>query len=527
MTAPTVARIEATQASATATVGANVSSTAAVGDLAILVAHGNATSIPNSQIDYSGGGDAGYTQITTVDGSGGARCRIWRKTLVSGDFSGSNFVAVGPNGWTTSGTSRLSLYIFRHANGWSSATLVSATHNSNVANGSTIATLTDSSRPAIAVTAVTYGSAQTGLQITWDGGSAQDPYVDESTSQIGSGVPGNHYGTGTGVCQGDFKLYDSADTPATIAYSAGLANTTHAIVAVEIETAAPPVTVGTATETDTALAIGHTRARSIGTATETDTALAIGAGTGVPLTAADETDTALPIGHTKTRALGTAAETDTALALVSRRELAIVTALEEDVAAPVPWTKTATITFGLTTAAAGVYASRTLRAWAKKMASTDAGDIRLTLLEGSTVVTTGAWQTLTTTNTAHTTTIDGVVGDYANLRAQIEVRTSSTVTVRVAQVELELSSDLGLATETDAALAIGHTRARTIGVALETDTAIAIAYKRAITLGVAVETDTALVIVIPRNWDWRIGTPRAQWDVDTPRAQWHVGTPRR
>lgn len=88
--------------------------------------------------------------------------------------------------------------------------------------------------------------------------------------------------------------------------------------------------VGTAVETDSALAIGRIKTRAVGVAAETDSALALGVAHSRIVGIAVETDSALAIGRIKTRAVGIATETDSALSLGKTHTRAVGTATETD-----------------------------------------------------------------------------------------------------------------------------------------------------------------------------------------------------
>lgn len=255
MTAPTLVDIRATTASATASL--TPATTVAEGDLVIFAAMGNTTSITSTALLRGGSADSSWVYIGGQDGSGTARTRLWGKVLTSADFYLFGGVTLpysfGPSGFVSSGTTRLAIAAFRAPTGyaWSSTVKSSVGHAANVTNGSSVAALTDSPRPQVAVSAVTFASAQNALTLTWDGGTAKDPWVDESASTTTTGTNDGtrHYGTGTGSCQLDFALYDSSGTTTSIAYSAGIANTTHAIMSANWDIA--PVSLNASGRADT------------------------------------------------------------------------------------------------------------------------------------------------------------------------------------------------------------------------------------------------------------------------------------
>lgn len=95
------------------------------------------------------------------------------------------------------------------------------------------------------------------------------------------------------------------------------------------------IPVGTATETDTAIAIGRRKTRAVGTAAETDTAVALGRVKRRTVGLATSTEVALPIGRLKTRTLGTATETSAAFAVGRTKTRTLGLATETDAALPI------------------------------------------------------------------------------------------------------------------------------------------------------------------------------------------------
>lgn len=135
---------------------------------------------------------------------------------------------------------------------------------------------------------------------------------------------------------------------------------------VELDDGAQVVAVGTATETDTAIAVGKRKTRSVGTAAETDTAVALAQSKVRAVGTATSSETALPIGRMKVRALGVATETSTALSIARTKRRTVGLAAETDVALPitlpgvadVKGTSTAVVVAGRTSSTA-VTAGRT------------------------------------------------------------------------------------------------------------------------------------------------------------------------
>lgn len=104
---------------------------------------------------------------------------------------------------------------------------------------------------------------------------------------------------------------------------------------VELDDGATIISVGTATETDTAVAFGKRKTRAVGTAAETDTALALARVKRRAVGLATSTETAMPIGRMKIRALGTADETSTAFSIARTKLRTLGLATETDTALPI------------------------------------------------------------------------------------------------------------------------------------------------------------------------------------------------
>jgi hypothetical protein len=90
--------------------------------------------------------------------------------------------------------------------------------------------------------------------------------------------------------------------------------------------------IGLATETDTAIAMGRSKARTLAVAGETDTAVPLGRSKARAVGTAGSIETALALGRGKSRALGTATETDAAAMLARAKARAVGTAGETDIA---------------------------------------------------------------------------------------------------------------------------------------------------------------------------------------------------
>ena len=191
------------------------------------------------------------------------------------------------------------------------------------------------------------------------------------------------------------------------------------------------ITVGLATESDSAFAAGVARTLAAGLATETDTGLAATVARTLAAGQALETDSAFPAGVARTLAAGLATETDTALAAAVARALGVGQALETDSAFAVTFARALAIGQALETDSA----------------------------------------------------LPAIVSGALAIGQALE--TDSALAASSAKL-----AAVGLATETDTALAAGAGKARALGQALETDSALPVALPAGI--GLATETDTAL-----------------------------------
>lgn len=235
------------------------------------------------------------------------------------------------------------------------------------------------------------------------------------------------------------------------------------------------VTIGRATETNTASAIGHSKVDFLSLATETNTASAIKPVHSLAIGRATETDTASPLGHAKIGYANRATETNTARPIghskVGYPQLATETdtarivghskigypqrASETDTASSIGHNKTGTIGRGNETDTASPV--RPIR----------------------TVNVNRATETNTASSVGHSKT------GYAN-------RATETDTARALTKSRAIS--IGRVTETDTASAIGHGRSINVGRATETDTAYPVGHNKVGYANRATETDTARVI---------------------------------
>ena len=172
--------------------------------------------------------------------SGNGRLIIWSKILVSGDTTSN--VQVSLTGFTVH---RFQPYIIPATEGWDGSRVAQAIQSSTNGTAS-LSWTTNPARRCVAIAGGSFVSVSAGLQYTYDGGAARDPYCDESSSTTTDGAHGHHYGTTNTNTSSDWNGYDIADTPASVAWSAGTGNSTHSIGAVLYQTAPPPTELGPA-----------------------------------------------------------------------------------------------------------------------------------------------------------------------------------------------------------------------------------------------------------------------------------------
>jgi hypothetical protein len=236
----------------------------------------------------------------------------------------------------------------------------------------------------------------------------------------------------------------------------GTATETDTAVAVTaIFGGADTIAVGTATETDTATGVGRVKTVALGTATETDTVTGLGRAKTLAVGAATETDAATGLGRIKTRTVGAATETDAAVGL--NRRLNLGTTTETDTAVGVTADKVRAVGTTTETNTATGLASRKTKALG-------------VATETDTAVGVGAPRIRAVGAAAETDTATGVAS--------------------------RKTKALGTATETDAATGVAADKFRAVGAATETDTATGLGRLKTTALGVAAETDTAVAIAI-------------------------------
>lgn len=216
--------------------------------------------------------------------------------------------------------------------------------------------------------------------------------------------------------------------------------------------------IATATETDTAGAIGKSKAKAIGIASETDTARIFGKAKVKAIGISSETDTAVAIGRLKKRTIGIASETDTAIAITKSKAKAVTLATETDTAGSFSRLKTKAITLASETDTAGAIST------SKVKTVTFA-------VETDTAIPLGRRKTKIITLAEETDTAPPISE------------------IKLVQV--------GIASETDTAIVFTHTKMKTISAAAEADSAIALTALKTATIVLAEEFDTAGEITLP------------------------------
>lgn len=268
------------------------------GDLAILIANSNTTSLPdpttlNNIVNIAGvGTNSGWSLDLAcplpTSGSPKNKIHIYSKVLqwtdgttAPSDFTGGSLAlpgamkAVGPSNLGTT-SQRLMLMIFRDPAGFSkvaaSRLVGTATQIANVANGSVVGTVSGAARRCLSVIAYTGGGL---VDWTTDpepgaGSGFLESYCNQTSNTTTTGIFGAHYGTGAGSNkQADFRVSDSAFT-AQVGINAGLNNTSHAVAMAMWQINDLTVPVGMVLETGTSLPVTKYGPRSIliGTVTE-------------------------------------------------------------------------------------------------------------------------------------------------------------------------------------------------------------------------------------------------------------------
>lgn len=237
------------------------------------------------------------------------------------------------------------------------------------------------------------------------------------------------------------------------------------------------VSIGLASEADTALALTRSKEDGLGLASSTETAPAVTRAKLLTLGLATETSTAPAVTRTKAGTLGLTAETDTSAPLVTAKTRTTGLAVETDSATAVSISTAIGVTLGVATetdTAAALVNSKAPPALGLTTETDTAPAVTRT--KSSTV----ALATEADTAPAVTRAKASTVGLASEADTAAAVTRTKSVT-------------LGLALEADSALAISLSSATgsALSLAIETDTVPALIRSKAITLGLPVETETA------------------------------------
>lgn len=221
----------------------------------------------------SGGGQTYTTRVTAAPGGFNGWARIVT-AVISGSPGAMTVTAVG-----TASNSRHSMVVERWTGTLAATPAVNATVSGSGAPSANITT-------AGANSAVSWASVDV---------ASQDPATAAyRLSATQDGLYDGHVGANS------VHYFAYAIVGAAATYAMGMTapgSQTWVLAGVEIQgSSGITAAVGTASETDSAIALGRTRSRTLGVAVETETALPIGRRKSRTLGVAIETDTALPLG---------------------------------------------------------------------------------------------------------------------------------------------------------------------------------------------------------------------------------------
>jgi CBS domain-containing protein len=225
-------------------------------------------------------------------------------------------------------------------------------------------------------------------------------------------------------------------------------------IAIKSASSGLSASVGTATETDAAQALGKAKTKAVGTVTETDAAQALSRRKAKAVTFPTETDAALPVGRAKTRSLGTVTETDAALPVGKTKVKSIGFPTETEVALPIVALKTRTL--GVATETDAVFAVGKTKT--KPIGIATETDTAFAFGQSGGIVV--AIGTAVETDDA----LPAVSRKEKAVLTVVETDTALSVVRTKSKV-------LVAATETDAAFAMGKTKTKDVGTAQETDAA--------------------------------------------------------
>lgn len=243
-----------------------------------------------------------------------------------------------------------------------------------------------------------------------------------------------------------------------------------------VETPAPVIPVGSASEMGTALGVGRSKSLALSPAGESDAAQAIAAGLVVALTPALETSTTQAVGARKARALVAAAELAAAQPIGRTKTAPVGPAVETATAQPATPAKTHAVGPAGETGTA-----------------TTLGRAKTTTLAGASE--TEAAQPLG--RAKRLTAAAAIEADTAQQPGHTFARPVPAVLETDYAVSLGSSGavPIGPGGESDAARSLAHAKARAVGPVAELDTAVLLGRGKSRLLAAAVETGVALPVV--------------------------------
>lgn len=201
----------------------------------------------------------------------------------------------------------------------------------------------------------------------------------EVLTSPGTGVaPGN--GTGA-ISSEEFVQTTAGSIAATFTLVGTAAPCLTLMMALKPPDPGQTITVGQASESDTAQALGKAKAQVFAQALETDTAQALGRLKTLALLQSSESDAAQGMAWSpKNRLVGQASESEVAQAFTSAKARAVEQALENDLAQGVTFTRAVAVGQASESDAASVFASAKARAVAQALEADSAGVMSLALV---------------------------------------------------------------------------------------------------------------------------------------------------
>lgn len=256
------------------------------------------------------------------------------------------------------------------------------------------------------------------------------------------------------------------------------------------------VSVGRATETDTAQPVGYARGGDVGQSAESDDARPVGAGKAYDAGQSLETDEALAVSASTvtTVNVGLATETDEALAASWSRALSVALAPETDEALAAQVVRSLTLGLALSseTALSVGYVESVLAGFASETDEARPAGVGEAVGVGRSEETDEAFSLAVSKIEAVAQAIETDVAQAVSSSEQTFVNIGrATETDESRSVDHARTAFPGRASEVDEALAAGAERAISVGLSAETDTALAVQLSRGTAVGQAGETDEA------------------------------------